>query len=101
MFQNRWGIVSEKVPVSWGNDSEKSQGRTKEAEAFLQKALTINPSYVNGWLHLAEAKVRDGDLKGARYAAERALRVDPESVPAQLLLRRITAQREQVPMPFA
>ena len=25
MFQNRWGIVSEKVPTSWGNDSEKSQ----------------------------------------------------------------------------
>src|SRR4029453_780908 len=27
MFQNRWGIVSEKVPTSWGNDSEKSQGQ--------------------------------------------------------------------------
>ena len=24
-FQNRWRIVSEKVPVSWGNDSEESQ----------------------------------------------------------------------------
>src|SRR5262249_21595831 len=23
-FQNRWGIVSEKVPLSWGNDSKKS-----------------------------------------------------------------------------
>jgi hypothetical protein len=25
MFQIRWGIVSEKLPHSWGNDSEKSQ----------------------------------------------------------------------------
>lgn len=25
MFQIRWGIVSEKLPPSWGNDSEKSQ----------------------------------------------------------------------------
>lgn len=24
MFQIRWGIVSEKLPASWGNDSEKS-----------------------------------------------------------------------------
>jgi hypothetical protein len=25
MFQNRWGIVSENLLVSWGNGSEKSE----------------------------------------------------------------------------
>lgn len=42
------------------------QGRTKEARDVLQKALAINPSYVNGWLHMAQAKLKDGDVKGAR-----------------------------------
>jgi predicted Zn-dependent protease len=37
------------------------QGRTQEAKDILQKALTINPSYVNGWIHLAEARLKEGD----------------------------------------
>jgi Tfp pilus assembly protein PilF len=73
------------------------QGRTSEAKDILQKALTINPSYVNGWVHMAEANLRSGDLKGARDAAEMALQIDPENEGAQLLLRHITAKQVQVP----
>jgi hypothetical protein len=39
MFQIRWGIVSEKLPVSWGNDSEKSHGGT----AFLRRLVASLP----------------------------------------------------------
>jgi tetratricopeptide (TPR) repeat protein len=61
------------------------QGRTKEARDILEKALAINPSYVNGWLHLAEAKLKDGDLKGAHEAARMAQQADPDNLLAKLL----------------
>jgi hypothetical protein len=32
MFQIRWGIVSEKLPARWGNDSEKSQWEENDRE---------------------------------------------------------------------
>jgi tetratricopeptide (TPR) repeat protein len=73
------------------------QGRTKEAKELLRKALTINPSYVNGWIHMAEANLREGDVKAARHAAQMALQLDPDNAPAKFLLQRITAQQEAVP----
>jgi len=69
------------------------QGRTKEAKEILEKAVTINPSYVNGWLHLVEANLKDRDLKAARDAVQTALQLDPENPYAQLLLQLITAQQ--------
>jgi Tfp pilus assembly protein PilF len=62
------------------------QGRTQEAKDILQKALTINPSYVNGWLHLATARLKEGDVNGAHEAARMAQQIDPDNPLAKLLL---------------
>jgi len=62
------------------------QGRTQEAKDILQKALTINPSYVNGWIHLAEARLKEGDVNGAHEAARMAQRIDPDNPLVKLLL---------------
>jgi len=62
------------------------QGRTREAKDILQKAVTINPSYVNGWLHLATARLKDGDMNGAIEAARMAQQIDPDNPLAKLIL---------------
>ena len=62
------------------------QGRIQEAKDVLQKALTINASYVNGWLHLATARLKDGDLNGAHEAARMAQQIDPDNPLAKLIL---------------
>jgi len=62
------------------------QGRIQEAKDILQKALAINPSYVNGWLHLATARLKDGDMNGAIEAARMAQQIDPDNPLAKLIL---------------
>src|SRR5262249_11904537 len=52
-------------PYSNLGDLYVREGKYKEAETFLNKALEINPSYVNAWLHLAECKRKEKDFIGA------------------------------------
>ena len=64
-------------------------GQLKEARQVLQKSLDINPSYVNGWVHLAEACLKDNDKAGAKSAISQALRCDPGSSSARKVQARI------------
>jgi predicted Zn-dependent protease len=64
-------------------------GQLKEARQVLQKALDINPSYVNGWVHLAEACLKDNDKAGAKSAVSQALRCDPGSSQARKVQTQI------------
>jgi hypothetical protein len=41
MFQIRWGIVSERLPPSWGNDSKKPQAGGTTPEADLDSMITV------------------------------------------------------------
>ena len=43
----------------------------------MSRALEINPHYVNGWLHLAQAKAMYLDFNGAKGCVKRALEADP------------------------
>ncbi len=61
------------------------QGRLKEGEALLQKALDINPSYVNAWLHLAECKRKQKDFEGAKKCLDTVMKLDPGNERAQVL----------------
>ena len=54
MLQNRWGIVSEKVSLSWGNDSEKSQ-TTKRT---VQVAGSRKGRLVGCVVHPAQTSIR-------------------------------------------
>ncbi len=53
-------------------------GKIAEGKALLKKALEINPHYVNAWLHLAEANLRDKDEAAARECVAKALAQDPD-----------------------
>jgi len=58
------------------------------AQKILEKAVLINPYYVNGWLHLARARVLLGDIDGAREGLQRILDIDPDN-PAAAELKRL------------
>lgn len=61
------------------------EGETQKAVELLDKALSINDSYVNGWLHLATARGLELDFDGARHCVERALDADPTEATALAL----------------
>ena len=61
------------------------QGKLKEARRALQKSLSLNPSYVNGWLHLAEVCQQGSDSAGAREAVNKVLQLDPSNSSARRL----------------
>jgi tetratricopeptide (TPR) repeat protein len=61
------------------------EGKYKEGEDFLKKALEINPSYVNAWLHLAQCKSKQKDFQGARSCIRKALELDPDDEAAKLM----------------
>lgn len=50
--------------LQWGN--------VEEAKNYLQKAVVINPYYLNGWLHLARAYAVESDLKSAYQCLDKA-----------------------------
>jgi tetratricopeptide (TPR) repeat protein len=64
------------------------RGRPDLARKLLEKAVVINPYYVNGWVHLARARALLGDTEGARQCVKRILEVDPECQ-AALELKRL------------
>jgi tetratricopeptide (TPR) repeat protein len=62
--------------------------RWADAIPGYAQAVAIDPGYVTGYLLLAEAQQRTGDVAGARQSLESALAVDPGNVQAQ---ERLTA----------
>jgi len=62
------------------------EGKLDRAKELLKIALDINPDYVNGWLHMATARVLDSDIGGAAKCIERALQSDPTD-PAALAMK--------------
>jgi Tfp pilus assembly protein PilF len=67
------------------------EGKMDRAKELLKIALDINPDYVNGWLHMATARVLEQDFIGARESVERALQSDPTD-PAALALKQTLAK---------
>ncbi len=62
--------------------------------------LTIGPKLANGWresrwLAQAEHKLKDGNLTGATDAAQEALRLDPDSLPAFRVLAEATEKQNR------
>lgn len=67
---------------------EKNYERAKE---LLEKALAINPSYINAWLHLADVFEKSGDLDGALNAVQRACDLDPDD--STTTYRKVTIEK--------
>lgn len=54
------------------------KGEIDRAEEILNRALDINPSYLNAWLHLARAQAVRLNLPEAKSCLDRALKLDPD-----------------------
>jgi tetratricopeptide (TPR) repeat protein len=61
------------------------QGKYQKGEVLLHKALEINPSYVNAWLHLADSKRKQRDFNEARKCINKALELDPTDQSARIM----------------
>lgn len=72
-------------PYSNLGDRYVSQKRFKEGEALIRKALEINPSYVNAWIHLSECKRKQRQFAESRECINKALALDPSDERARLL----------------
>ena len=55
------------------------EGKYKEAETLLNKAVEINPSYVNAWIHLAECKHREKDFAAEEACIQKADDLDADN----------------------
>ncbi len=49
------------------------KGDTAKAKELFNKALAINPSYVNAWVGMAKAKRKENDAAGAQQCIDNAL----------------------------
>lgn len=65
--------------------------RWADAIPGYAQAVAIDPTYVTGYLLLAEAQQRAGDVAGARQSLASALAVDPGNVQAQERLAALGA----------
>jgi tetratricopeptide (TPR) repeat protein len=53
------------------------QGDIKGAEAAFLHVTEMEPTYADGWVNVARARIQEGDMSGAEQMLRRALTVDP------------------------
>ncbi len=66
-----------------------SQGKLAEAKELLNKILEVNPQYVNGWIHLAEANIASKDFNRATDCLNTAAAIDPDNAAVKALKTKI------------
>ncbi|HVT60587.1 MAG TPA: tetratricopeptide repeat protein [Thermoanaerobaculia bacterium] len=54
------------------------QGDLKGAEYAFKKVTEAEPSYADGWLNVARALIREGEIEAAKPFVARALAIDPK-----------------------
>lgn len=71
-----------------------SQGKLDEAKQLLKKILDVNPQYVNGWIHLAEANIASQDFKCAAECLNIAAAIDPDNTTVKALKTKIELENQ-------
>lgn len=61
-------------------------GQVKRAEVIVRGLTTVAPEFVPGWLALAVCHSTLGNIDAAQDAARRALKMQPDSAAAMMLL---------------
>src|SRR3989304_9862504 len=56
---------------------------------YWKNFLSYQPSYIDGWIRLAEIEYNANNTKGAIYALQRAGKIDPSSEKVKVLGRRL------------
>ena len=54
------------------------QGDLKAAEAAFLRVTDMEPTYADGWVNVARARIQEGNMVGAEEMLRRALTIDPE-----------------------
>jgi len=61
------------------------EGNILKSQKILEKALSLNPNYLNGWLHLARVRALSEDFSGAYDCLEKAAGILPDNADAEKL----------------
>lgn len=69
-------------------------GEIDKAIELLEKALSVNPNYVQGWLHMATARGLQLNFAAARKCVKEALAIDPDEVAALAILDALERMRD-------
>lgn len=62
-----------------------SEGNILKSQKILEKALFLNPNYLNGWLHLARVRALSEDFSGAYECLDKAALIMPDNVDPERL----------------
>jgi tetratricopeptide (TPR) repeat protein len=66
---------------------------TKEAQALLERAVAIRPTFAEAYAELAATAIDLGDVPAAESAAATAVKLDPQSTGAHVILARVRNQQ--------
>ncbi len=61
------------------------EGNIAKSKKILEKALSLNPTYLNGWLHLARVRALSEEFAGAYECLEKAAVILPDNADAEKL----------------
>lgn len=61
------------------------EGNISKSKSILEKALSLNPNYLNGWLHLARVRALSDQFHGAYECLDRASAILPDNADADKL----------------
>ena len=61
------------------------EGNIAKSQKILEKALFLNPNYLNGWLHLARVRALSEDYAGAYECLDKAAKILPDNADAEKL----------------
>ena len=81
----------------------KSLGLYKQAIRHYDRALKIDPAYIEAWNNLASAHILSGDLSSAETDLDRAYKLDPTAYPVltNLAFVHLSTNRPASAEPFA
>lgn len=83
------GLISEYPDFEWpyGNLGflYLGEGNISKSKKVLEKALSLNPNYLNGWLHLSRVRALSDEFSGAYECLEKAAAILPDNADAEKL----------------
>ena len=89
-LDNQWAPAHLGLALSLANENPP------EARASAERALKINPTFVEAHLFLAELELGDRNVDGARASVERALQINPASLESRALVAAMAYLEDRV-----
>jgi tetratricopeptide (TPR) repeat protein len=77
------------------------QGDLKGAERAFEYVTKLEPTYANGWVNIARARIQEGNIDAAKPVLDKALAVDPQLASAHYFRGLVLKANGQYPEAFA